>query len=134
LIPQARTFARQTNHTAEVDVFLLELALRARDPGLQSVIRKYYPKASDEDWEKVFDDCHSAAEKAIAECRRPILDLLPETPLEPANVSATMRRAVPRTGRNDPCHCGSGKKYKNCCYDKDRERLQHFDYCPTAFR
>ena len=33
-------------------------------------------------------------------------------------------RAVPRTGRNDPCHCGSGKKYKNCCYDKDRERLQ----------
>ena len=45
-----------------------------------------------------------------------------------------MRRAVPRTGRNDPCHCGSGKKYKNCCYDKDRERLQHFDYCPTAFR
>src|SRR5437870_3947331 len=89
LIPQARTFARQTNHTAEVDVFLLELALR--DPGLQSVIRKYYPKASDEDWEKVLDDCHSAAEKAIAECRRPILDLLPETPLEPANVSAAMR-------------------------------------------
>lgn len=20
-----------------------------------------------------------------------------------------------RTGRNDPCHCGSGKKYKHCC-------------------
>jgi uncharacterized protein YecA (UPF0149 family) len=18
-------------------------------------------------------------------------------------------------GRNDPCHCGSGKKYKKCC-------------------
>ena len=124
LIPEARIFARQTNHTAEVDVFLLELALRTRDSGLQSVIRKYYPKASDEDWEKVLDDCHSAAEKAIAESRRPILDLLPETPLEPINVSPTVRRAVPRTGRNDPCHCGSGKKYKNCCYNKDRERLQ----------
>lgn len=23
-------------------------------------------------------------------------------------------------GRNDPCHCGSGRKYKNCCYDKDQ--------------
>jgi hypothetical protein len=22
-------------------------------------------------------------------------------------------------GRNDPCHCGSGKKYKACCLDKD---------------
>jgi tetratricopeptide (TPR) repeat protein len=22
-------------------------------------------------------------------------------------------------GRNDPCHCGSGKKYKRCCLDKD---------------
>ena len=22
-------------------------------------------------------------------------------------------------GRNDPCHCGSGKKYKRCCYEKD---------------
>lgn len=24
------------------------------------------------------------------------------------------------TGRNDPCPCGSGKKYKNCCLPKDR--------------
>ena len=24
-----------------------------------------------------------------------------------------------KLGRNDPCHCGSGKKYKNCCLDKD---------------
>ncbi len=24
-------------------------------------------------------------------------------------------------GRNDPCPCGSGKKYKNCCWDKDHK-------------
>ncbi len=24
-------------------------------------------------------------------------------------------RAVPKTGRNDACPCGSGKKYKKCC-------------------
>ncbi len=22
-------------------------------------------------------------------------------------------------GRNDPCHCGSGRKYKHCCLGKD---------------
>lgn len=27
---------------------------------------------------------------------------------------------MPRTGRNDRCPCGSGKKYKHCCLDKDR--------------
>jgi hypothetical protein len=27
-------------------------------------------------------------------------------------------RAAPRVGRNDPCPCGSGKKYKKCCIDK----------------
>ena len=26
----------------------------------------------------------------------------------------TMKRSAPKTGRNEPCHCGSGKKYKNC--------------------
>ena len=24
-------------------------------------------------------------------------------------------RAVPKTGRNEPCSCGSGKKFKKCC-------------------
>lgn len=24
-------------------------------------------------------------------------------------------------GRNDPCHCGSGKKYKKCCLGKSEE-------------
>ena len=24
-----------------------------------------------------------------------------------------------KVGRNDSCPCGSGKKYKNCCLDKD---------------
>lgn len=28
--------------------------------------------------------------------------------------------APPKVGRNDPCPCGSGKKYKKCCYRKDR--------------
>jgi len=29
--------------------------------------------------------------------------------------ASTVRRQVPKVGRNDPCPCGSGKKYKKCC-------------------
>lgn len=29
--------------------------------------------------------------------------------------SVTVRRTSPKIGRNDPCPCGSGKKYKMCC-------------------
>ena len=30
-----------------------------------------------------------------------------------------------KVGRNDPCPCGSGKKYKNCCLDKDMAAGKH---------
>ena len=30
----------------------------------------------------------------------------------------TVVRNEPKIGRNDPCPCGSGKKYKNCCMNK----------------
>ena len=29
--------------------------------------------------------------------------------------TATVRRVTPKIGRNDPCPCGSGKKFKQCC-------------------
>lgn len=31
------------------------------------------------------------------------------------DVDRTVRNEGPKVGRNDPCPCGSGKKYKNCC-------------------
>jgi len=32
--------------------------------------------------------------------------------------SATVTRIGERIGRNDPCKCGSGRKYKQCCLRK----------------
>jgi uncharacterized protein len=29
---------------------------------------------------------------------------------------------VEKVGRNDPCSCGSGKKYKNCCLQKQQQK------------
>lgn len=32
-----------------------------------------------------------------------------------ANLPGMPHKAAPRPGRNDPCSCGSGRKYKQCC-------------------
>jgi len=29
--------------------------------------------------------------------------------------AGSLRREQAKVGRNDPCPCGSGKKYKKCC-------------------
>ena len=38
-----------------------------------------------------------------------------QSTIENPDVDRTVRREEPKIGRNDPCPCGSGKKYKNCC-------------------
>lgn len=40
-----------------------------------------------------------------------------------ANENA-MRRSVSHIGRNGPCPCGSGNKYKRCCLEKEAGRLR----------
>ncbi|KPK54848.1 MAG: preprotein translocase subunit SecA [Myxococcales bacterium SG8_38_1] len=41
-------------------------------------------------------------------------------PPQAAAQQATVMRERPKLGRNDPCYCGSGKKYKNCHYREDQ--------------
>ncbi len=59
----------------------------------------------------------SSSEPAPEERRRP-----PAAPAKPRDAvdraletAATVQRSGPKVGRNDPCPCGSGKKYKKCC-------------------
>jgi preprotein translocase subunit SecA len=40
-----------------------------------------------------------------------LLEAMNNRPQQPMPV----RSGLQKTGRNDPCPCGSGKKYKNCC-------------------
>ena len=35
-----------------------------------------------------------------------------------------MTLTTARPGRNDPCPCGSGRKYKQCCLEKDEAALR----------
>jgi hypothetical protein len=54
-----------------------------------------------------------------------VLDSLPkEKPPVVIGGDYTVRRPVPKIGRNAPCPCGSGKKYKKCCYEKDQQLLR----------
>ena len=41
----------------------------------------------------------------------------------PALKVETVRRDRPKIGRNDPCHCGSGKKYKSCHLREDQAQV-----------
>ena len=34
---------------------------------------------------------------------------------EEMTIDLPVKRSLPKVGRNEPCPCGSGKKYKNCC-------------------
>ena len=58
-----------------------------------------------------------------------------------------IRENSDKIGRNDPCPCGSGKKYKNCClkegknYNSTREltaqemaQIRYGTKTPTSFR
>jgi preprotein translocase subunit SecA len=40
---------------------------------------------------------------------------LPEESEPALEKQAPVRNDGPKVGRNDPCPCGSGKKYKKCC-------------------
>ncbi len=53
---------------------------------------------------------HAEAQAFGAPAGRPEAD----APEAPAAVSTPVRHSGPRVGRNDPCPCGSGKKYKKC--------------------
>jgi preprotein translocase subunit SecA len=80
-----------------------------------------------EDWECFHEDVDEEEDEAdepssdfdageddwpLPEARRP--DEKPPF-LESVLQSATIVRDGPKVGRNDPCPCGSGKKYKRCC-------------------
>ena len=49
-----------------------------------------------------------------------IIELAPKQPeditdIERAFIARQPAPSVPKVGRNDPCPCGSGKKFKRCC-------------------
>jgi hypothetical protein len=130
LMPLARAAARRlkpnSTKTGDVHTFsmLRLLAMRTGDNDLTALLRQRYSKLKDKQWHNLDVEAARVDASIVADYRKPIEELVHEKP-NPAIAlgSFTMRRSVPRLGRNEPCHCGSGKKYKHCCYEKDQKRL-----------
>jgi SEC-C motif len=58
------------------------------------------------EWRSAIDDNRDAFARALSDPKRQRLGAVKFTP---------DRRPSEKLGRNDPCFCGSGKKYKHCC-------------------
>ena len=61
-------------------------------------------------------DRHDQFAESLADCVLQIQEYW--LPLRKA--AMTLRRDEPKTGRNDACPCGSGKKFKKCCGAQDK--------------
>lgn len=48
---------------------------------------------------------------------KPHLRPLPDKPFKFRSNESVIKKE--KIGRNDPCPCGSGKKYKKCCFGKE---------------
>ncbi|MBI3455158.1 MAG: preprotein translocase subunit SecA [Candidatus Rokubacteria bacterium] len=67
--------------------------------------------------ESVAEEPHPAASPRPVSSGRSQRDVV--LPRGPAERRAVTARATPKVGRNEPCPCGSGKKYKKCCLAKN---------------
>ena len=57
-------------------------------------------------------------QKIFEKFEKPHLRPLPKKPYRAGASNGGPFEKKVKIGRNDPCPCGSGKKYKNCCINK----------------
>jgi hypothetical protein len=89
----------------------------------------YSEEAESNTWDEYWDEAEDEELEALWKKHR--LDLYehvdddtnwPAVPNESANDSGTVRNYGAHVGRNDPCPCGSGRKYKKCCLKRKSQR------------
>lgn len=106
---------RWREHLRDMDYLREGIGLRAigqKDPLVE------YKREAYAMWQKVMDDIREDFVKFIFHAR------FAEEPARPqlkvvagggSEIPASPQRRGKKVGRNDPCPCGSGKKYKKCC-------------------
>ncbi len=91
------------------------------DPGVMSVLGEVVRLYDDPELTKIgevhLELARVSPQKRLLErwVSRSCLDLLPERAARRVVSGRTVQRRGEDVGRNDPCPCGSGRKYKKCC-------------------
>jgi uncharacterized protein len=110
--PWAMGFEHAQNHFPQ----LLALS-RAEVPDLLACVYRHLPAQSEEEqaYTQALDAEHPLAslDAAIEDLVGNVIELADLARAERVKVH-TLRRDQPKVGRNEPCSCGSGKKFKLC--------------------
>jgi preprotein translocase subunit SecA len=83
--------------------------LKSDYPEFYKMNQEFYNDALNEKKNDYLIDKYIAVEKKLAHNKGIYFDS------DKTEEIGTYTRETPKTGRNDPCPCGSGKKYKKCC-------------------
>jgi len=89
---------------AELDKMSPQILAQAKDPQMRALIISIYRKM-------LVDGVNINDDREVKKWMKKHPEVLQGG--EAVKVE-TVRREEPKIGRNDPCHCGSGKKYKKC--------------------
>ncbi|MDO8804118.1 MAG: SEC-C metal-binding domain-containing protein [Elusimicrobiota bacterium] len=90
---------------AELDKMSPQILAQAKDPRMRALIISIYRKM-------LIDGVNINDDKEVKKWMKKHPEVMQGG--ESVKVE-TMRREEPKVGRNEPCACGSGKKYKKCC-------------------
>ena len=120
-LAQARNLARHKGLNRKTELSLAAVAAQIQDESFATVLAQHHPH--------MLTDHMAPHLAAIIRTSREVfvsapMDLVPAAQAKVLAYGRPMQRSVEKLGRNDLCHCGSGLKYKRCCFDKDQERLQ----------
>jgi hypothetical protein len=92
----------------EDDLECLSIIHKVEIPEMPDILRK----------RKEEEERQKAREKELNELASNYRKNKEQAALENGGKVVPFKRDSPKVGRNDPCPCGSGKKYKKCCLNK----------------
>ncbi|MDB6028777.1 MAG: hypothetical protein JWM68_5000 [Verrucomicrobiales bacterium] len=123
IIGRARILMRTIEATRDGSGLVLSLPYLLKDDVLREICEERFGVTPEEKTKELI-------QARLKICNQTSFEVAVEEPQHKVATGRTMHRAVARVGRNEPCPCGSGKKYKHCCIEADNLRLQKSSSVP----
>jgi hypothetical protein len=123
IIGRARILTRVIDPSRDGSKLVLACPYLLKDEGLREVCEERFGVTPEEEIKEI-------VKERVRLCNQTSFEVAVADPAVRLATGRTMHRAVARVGRNEPCPCGSGKKYKHCCIEADNLRLQRSSSVP----